>query len=88
MRRTRLFHSVVIVGSGLLGTGCHGKRAASGPEDISNAPSDAGVVADARVDQPPPPPRIHAVTPEKLGEPPDPPRIHAVTPEKMGGVTP
>jgi hypothetical protein len=76
--RTRLFHSVVVFGSGML-AGCgasHKATSTGGGNDLSNTAADGGV-PDAAVVQPyiedsPPPPRIHAVTPEKMGIPDSP----------------
>lgn len=91
--KTKLFHTIVIVGSGLL-AGCGGKghpaeppHSPSGSDRVAapdgGAPPPPPVDAPAKaIDQPPPPPRIHAFTPEKagLGPPPPPPRVHAVKP--------
>ena len=71
MGRTRLFHTLVVVGSGML-AGCSGSSK-HGDTTIGNtAGPDAGASPQAQIDaatidEPPPPPRIHAVTPEKMG---------------------
>ena len=90
--KTKLFHTIVIVGSSLL-AGCGGKTNAPAEHPHRSSTTDAAAPPDAGappsvdpavkpIDQPPPPPRIHAVTPEKEGlrPPPPPPRIHAVKP--------
>lgn len=74
MGRTRLFHTLVIVGSGML-AGCSGSSKKSTTTIGNTAGPDAGVA--------PPPAQIDAGP--QVNEPPPPPRIHAVTPEKMGG---
>ena len=95
MARTKLFHTVVVVGSGLLAS-C-GKPAPAVQEPHATPPAGSAAPADAApapapdaartaikqdVPPPPPPPRIHALTPEKEGlvPPPPPPRVHAVKP--------
>ena len=71
MARTRLFHTLVVVGSGML-AGCSGSSKHKGTTVGNTAGPDAGasppmVDAAPLVNEPPPPPRIHAVTPEKMG---------------------
>ncbi|HTL31974.1 MAG TPA: hypothetical protein VL326_02550 [Kofleriaceae bacterium] len=83
MGRTRLFHTIVIVGAGLLAS-CE-----KGPKPIKKkdaAFKDAGPAAAKIIAEPPDPPRIHAMTPEKMGEvdpQPPPPMIVAAPPPPL-----
>jgi hypothetical protein len=81
MGRTRLFHTVVIVGSSLLANCDKGAPAKAGSGSSTQAKDAAAtVLLDAapeavRVMAAPPPPRIHAFKPPKPLPPP--PRIEA-----------
>jgi hypothetical protein len=84
--RTRLFHTIVIVGSSLLancekGPAPVAKKDATRDAAVKDAPNipliDAAPEVIRIMAAPPDPPRIHAITPEKMGETrvPAPPRI-------------
>jgi hypothetical protein len=73
MGRTRLFHTLVVVGSGMLASCSGSSKKPSTTVGNNTAGPDAGtalppaqVDASPQVNNPPPPPRIHAVTPEKM----------------------
>ncbi|HTL31976.1 MAG TPA: hypothetical protein VL326_02560 [Kofleriaceae bacterium] len=84
MGRTRLFHTVVVVGAGLL-AGCgnsSSKPTSPAGGGTSARSADAGVADAAATDAPqikppPPSPRIHTVTPAKLNRSPNKPIIVA-----------